>query len=121
MLPVNHDNDFWLALEELVTTSELTIDRPKGSPHPRHPSFVYQLDYGYLAGTRSDDGDGIDVWIGSLAERTITGIVCTADMQKRDVEIKILLGCTPQEAQYALAAHQTGAQSAKLVARTTAV
>jgi inorganic pyrophosphatase len=61
------------------------------------PAMIYPLDYGYLTGTTAGDGDGIDVWLGSLPGRRITGIACTADTHKRDVEIKLLLGCTVEE------------------------
>ena len=57
--------DFWKALDELVEYSAIVIDRPKGSVHPKWSDFVYKLDYGYLKGTSSMDGEGIDVWVGS--------------------------------------------------------
>ena len=51
---VNYDHeDFWKALDELVNTSEIVIDRPKGSTHPRFPNFIYRVDYGYLKNTAS--------------------------------------------------------------------
>jgi len=56
--------------------------------------MIYPLDYGYLENTTAADGDGIDVWIGSRRSQTLTGILCTFDTLKRDMEIKILLGCT---------------------------
>lgn len=87
---------FWAILGQLAE-GEIIIDRPRGSRHPRMPDMVYPLDYGYLAGTTAGDGDGIDVWLGSLAERGVTGVACTADARKRDAEIKLLLGCTAEE------------------------
>lgn len=59
---------FWTHLEALVTSSDLVIDRPRGSAHPRHPSLVYPLDYGSLKGTSGGDSAAINVWRGSLAE-----------------------------------------------------
>jgi inorganic pyrophosphatase len=112
------NNDFWLRLDELVAACTLVVDRPAGTLHPRFASFSYPLDYGYLEGTRSGDGAGIDVWVGSLPGRTVTAVVCTVDGQKRDAEVKILLGCTSQEAQEILASHNVGSQSAWLVERT---
>lgn len=106
------DNDFWSKLDKLVATSSLKIDRPRGSTHPRYPSFFYPLDYGYLENTLACDGGGIDVWVGSLSQRRITGVICTVDLEKRDAEVKILLGCTPQEAREILATHNSGPQSA---------
>ncbi len=88
---------FWSTLDDLARNHTAIIDRPRGSAHPRQADMIYPLDYGYLAGTTAGDGDGIDVWIGSLAGRAVTGIVCTADVHKRDAEIKLLLGCTADE------------------------
>ena len=90
---------FWKAIDELVARSELIIDRPRGRPHPRRPELIYPFDYGYLAGTTAGDGEGIDVWVGSGAGLGVTGLACTADLVKRDAEIKILLHCTPEDAQ----------------------
>ena len=112
---MNHD--FWDHLEALVAAGQLVIDRPRGSAHPRYPGFIYPLDYGYLAGTTAADGDGIDVWIGSLPERRVTGIIATVDLLKRDAEIKVLLGCTAEEARSALAMHRNGDQAALLIER----
>lgn len=88
---------FWLAVDAVVDSSEVVMDRPKGSRHPRFPSIVYPVDYGYLANTRSMDGGGIDVWVGSDPSRAVVAVICTVDLMKRDSEMKILLGCTPEE------------------------
>ena len=95
----------------------LRIDRPQGTRHPRYPDWVYPLDYGYLEGTRSADGGGIDVWVGSLAEKRVAAIICTVDTVKRDSEVKILLGCTTQEMQEILDFHNDGLQAGILVER----
>jgi inorganic pyrophosphatase len=85
---------FWHDLEALVSSSQLRIDRPKGSAHPRYPELIYPLDYGELIGTSGGDGAGIDVWLGAVDARGVTGILATVDTEKRDSETKILLGCT---------------------------
>ena len=113
------EQDFWLKLDKLVATCKINIDRPKGTSHPRYPSFFYPLDYGYLEDTRSPDGNGIDIWAGSLPEKKVTAIVCTVDLIKRDSEVKLLLGCTLQEAQIILGVHNTELQSAILIERPT--
>ena len=79
-----------------LDNSEIVIDRPKGTLHPKYPDFIYQVDYGYLKGTSSMDGSGIDVWVGS-GEKRIVAIMCTVDLMKKDSEIKILIGCTEEE------------------------
>ena len=91
-----YNEDFWKALDELVSNSEIVIDRPRGSAHPRFPNFIYKVDYGYLKDTASMDGGGIDVWVGS-GEKKIDAIMCIVDLMKRDSEIKILVGCTEEE------------------------
>lgn len=111
-------NDFfWPGLDRLVSLCPLCIDRPQGATHPRYPDFVYPFDYGYLEGTTAADGGGIDVWVGSLPDRQVTAVICTIDLHKRDAEMKILLGCTPDEARAILATHNTGAQAGILIER----
>ena len=88
---------FWTQVDELVASSRVVIDRPRHSEHPRYPGHFYPVDYGYLDGTTSGDGEGIDVWIGAAADRSVTAAVCTVDLRKRDMEVKLLLGCSPAE------------------------
>ena len=92
-----HDLQFWLALDQLVSQHKIIIDRPKGSTHPRIPDIVYPVSYGYLEGTSAMDGDGIDVWRGSQADKTVSAIICSLDLLKKDSEIKLLIGCSPEE------------------------
>jgi inorganic pyrophosphatase len=96
---------FWASLDRLVANSRLVIDRPAGSHHPRYPGLVYPLDYGYLEGTSSGDGAGIDVWFGASGARTLDSVIMTVDLTKRDLEVKLLLGCSPEEAETILDFH----------------
>ena len=91
--------DFWNEMADLVLHNPITIDRPRGKAHPRYPDLIYPFDYGYVEGTLAADGDGIDVWIGSLGGLVLTGILCTYDTLDRDAEIKLLLGCTEGDVQ----------------------
>ena len=111
------DEAFWRAAECLAEESELVIDRPKGSAHPRYPNLRYPLDYGYLRGTASMDGGGIDVWLGSDPSRRLTGLLCTVDLLKRDSEIKLCLGCTEEELRLALQQLNSGSMRALLLRR----
>jgi inorganic pyrophosphatase len=114
------EGHFWSRLASLVAGAPIVVDRPKGSAHPTIPSLIYPLDYGYLSGTQSGDGHGIDVWIGSLKRRAITGVICTVDLSKRDAEVKILLGCTLAEQKRILSIHnyRLGSQGGVLVRRS---
>jgi inorganic pyrophosphatase len=89
--------DFWRKLDELIASCKIVIDRPKGTRHPRYPQVAYEVDYGYLEGTSSMDGDGIDLYLGSLPEKTLSGIIVIVDAVKKDSEIKLLLGVNQQE------------------------
>ena len=100
------DDAFWRALETLIATSEIVIDRPQGAGHPRDASVIYPLDYGYLAGTSGGDGHEIDVWRGSLPEDRLDAVVCTADPRQRDAEVKLLIGCSAEDKQTIRQFHQ---------------
>ena|SRR5215213_5664422 len=95
--------EFFRLVDELVRTSDVVIHRPLGSVHPRISEATYPLDYGYLDGTVSGDGDGIDVFMGSATGAGVVGILVIADPVKRDTEIKLLLDCSPDEV---VAAHR---------------
>jgi len=89
-------NGFWQAVDTLIAQSEIVIDRPKETKHPRF-DFIYPLDYGYLKGTTSPDGGGIDLWRGSLSNAVCDALICTVDLLKKDSEIKMLIGCSEEE------------------------
>jgi len=110
-------NEFWEYLDHLIATSGIVIDRPARSQHPRYPQIIYPLDYGYLAGTNSTDGDGIDLWLGSQPEKRLEAIIVIVDLQKRESEIKLLLGCTPAETEVLMAFHNQGEMRAELLKR----
>ncbi len=112
-----HDELFWSRLDDLIADSAIYIDHPKGSVDAVYTHFVYPFDYGYLTETRSPDGEGIDVWLGSQPGLQVTSIIVAVDALKKDSEIKILIGCTKEDAQTILRVHNTGMQSAVLVER----
>ena len=109
--------DFWTRLDILLASKALIIDRPKGSAHPRYPTIVYPLDYGYLKETCAGDGDGIDVWRGTLAHPHLVGIVCTVDTKKSDTEVKLLVGCNAQEMQTVHQFHNGNAYMSGIIIR----
>ena len=111
-------DEFWTALDALVTESEVVIDRPKGSKHPRF-GFVYEVDYGYLSNTSSMDGGGIDIWSGSASHACCDAIICTVDLLKKDSEIKVLLSCTEEEKEAILKFHNSSTNMKGLLIRRT--
>ena len=116
---------FWDFLDDLVSSHSLVIDRPKGSHHPHYPELIYPLDYGYLRGTTSADGGGIDVWVGTsgnqaipqIDEKNLSAVILTVDLQKNDTEIKIILNCSDEELKTILRFHNDNKMRATLVRR----
>ena len=73
------------ALSYLGKDIEITIDRPLGSAHPKHPDMIYPINYGYISGTVGGDGEeidayllGVDAPVRSYRARVI-GVVCRED------------------------------------------
>lgn len=58
---MTHKKSITDALEFLGKTTEVTIDRPLGSKHPKH-NFEYKSNYGYVPNTLSPDGEELDVY-----------------------------------------------------------
>lgn len=46
----------------LNKTVTVKMDRPLGSKHPKH-GFVYPVNYGYIPGTISGDGEELDAYV----------------------------------------------------------
>ncbi len=60
------------------------IDRPMGSRHPQH-GFLYPLNYGYIPGTLSPDGEELDAYvIGVFEPLTEFEGRCIAVIQRLD-------------------------------------
>ncbi len=89
--------DFLDFLQQLVESSQIVIDRLKGTSHQRYPDSTYPVDYGYLAGTSAMDAGGVDIWVGSLKQKQVVGVLGTVDLLKKDTELKILWDCTDDE------------------------
>lgn len=85
--------DLFESLDQLLASSQIVIDRPAGSAHPRFAEIVYPLDYGYLDDTVGGDGEGIDVFIGTASGIGVRAAAVTIDLPARDAEIKLLVDC----------------------------
>jgi inorganic pyrophosphatase len=108
---------FWNFIDRLVAESQVMIERAKDSHHPRFAGMIYPLDYGYLANTSSPDGREVDVWIGTQDPNRVVGVLLTIDLGKRDIEMKLLLGCTTAEMAQILAWTNSDQMQAALVPR----
>ena len=74
-------------LGKIVT---VTIDRPLGSVHPKHPDMIYPVNYGYIEGIIGGDGDEQDVYVIGVDEpvESFTGEVIAVIQRADDVEEK---------------------------------
>ncbi|WP_263787516.1 inorganic diphosphatase [Salinibacter grassmerensis] len=86
----------WGAWAQCIESNGITIERPRATAHPDHPSIVYPIDYGYVNGTRGGDGDALDVFVGH-STTGLVGAILTTDYQQRDREANLLYDCTPTE------------------------
>ena len=104
-----HDgSDFWRNLDVLLVAWQVVIDRPKGSAHPMYVKAIYPVDHGCPTGTQVADADGVDVWRRTAEAGAFDTVVFTVDQVKKDVEVKILLGCMAQEKRQIMDFHTGG-------------
>lgn len=109
---------FWQKLDTLFLSSKLVIDRPRHTAHYKYSNLIYPVDYGYLSDTTGSDQSPIDVFRGSVKTNQIQAIVVSADILKKDCEVKLLLGCNEEEEHEILQfLNQTEFQKAILIHR----
>lgn len=109
---------FWQKLDTIYLSSKLEVDRPKDSVHYKYSNLVYPVDYGYLKDTTGTDMEPVDVFKGSLHSSQIQAAVVTADILKKDCEVKLVVGCDDDEIYDIMAfLNQTEFQKAVLIQR----
>ncbi|MDF9824011.1 inorganic pyrophosphatase [Breznakia sp. PF5-3] len=109
---------FWQKLDTIFLSSTLKIERAKDTQHPKYANMVYPVDYGYLQDTIGSDNEPIDVFSGKEKNRQVQAIVVSADILKRDCEVKIIMGCSEAEIHSILVfLNQTESQKAVLLRR----
>lgn len=57
----NKSKSLTLAKQFLGKEVEVTFDRQVGSSHPKY-GFIYEVNYGYLAGVKAPDGEDLDAY-----------------------------------------------------------
>ena len=68
----------------------VTVDRPLGSYHPKHPDIYYPVNYGYIEGIPAGDGEEQDAYIlgEDIPVKKFTGSVIAIIHRRNDVEDK---------------------------------
>ena len=71
-------------------TITVTVDRPLGSYHPKHPDIYYPINYGFIPGIMAPDGEEQDAYIlgVDVPVETFTGRVIAVIHRYDDVEEK---------------------------------
>lgn len=77
----------------------ILIDRPLGSAHPRCPDLHHPVNYGYLPGTMSGDGQPIDAYVLGVnkPQQQAEGVVIAVMRRADVVEDKLVVappGCS---------------------------
>lgn len=77
----------------LGQTVTVTMDRPLGSAHPKYPERIYPVNYGYIAGTISGDGEELDAYVLGVSEplASFEGIVCAIIHRADDDDDKLVV------------------------------
>ncbi|MBR2685910.1 MAG: Inorganic pyrophosphatase [Erysipelotrichaceae bacterium] len=108
---------FWQKIDTMFFSNRLIITREKNDHHPLYPNLVYPTQYGYLDDTYPED-PGICVFRGSLDVTHVEAMVIAADLLKKDLEVKLLVGCTEEEEKQILHfLNQTDFQKGVLIRR----
>ena len=68
----------------------VTVDRPLGTKHPKHPDLVYPINYGFVAGVIGGDGEEQDAYILGVNEplTSFTGELIAVVHREDDNEYK---------------------------------
>ena len=113
---------FWQKLDTLYLSSKLVVDRPRNTCHYKYSNLIYPVDYGYLCDTTGSDQAHIDVFKGSEKSNLVQSVVVSADILKKDCEVKLLIGCSEEEELEILEfLNQTEFQKAVLIRRGSEV
>jgi len=81
-------------VDYLGTIVPITVDRPKGSVHPKYPDMIYSVNYGYdVLGILMPDDKRIDAYILGVDEplETFTGRVAAVIHRRDDRDDKLIV------------------------------
>ena len=71
-------------------TVTVTVDRPLGTCHPKHPDIFYSVNYGYIKGILAPDGEEQDAYLLGVSEPVteFVGQVIAVIVRYDDIEEK---------------------------------
>lgn len=122
MNSIENNAFFWQKLDTLLLSSNFILKQVAGSSHPQYANLIYPVDYGFLTDTLSPDQQGIAMYKGATSSHLVGAILVAADILNKDVEVKFLVGCTPEQEDKILKfVNQTDYQKTILVRRSNEV
>lgn len=74
-------------------TVTVTVDRAMGTYHPKHRDIYYSINYGYVEGVMSPDGEWQDAYILGVSKpvKEFTGKVIAIVKRNDDIEDKCVV------------------------------
>ena len=88
---------FWQKVDSLYITGGFTRTKKKGEVHDRFKNLIYPVDYGRVADLKGVSENGVSVYAGSGNRNTVSALVIAADILAKELDVKILAGCTEEE------------------------
>ena len=109
---------FWQKIDTLYLSNEVKVLRQKGDVHPTFKNLIYPVNYGRLKDTASVNQDGVSVYLGTGNRNEITAVVVAADILSKEIDVKLLVGCSAEEEDKVLRfLNQTDYQKTVLIRR----
>jgi len=87
---------FWQKLDTLYLSSDFRLAHKKGDVHPRNKDLIFPFDYGYINTKDNGEESLIAVYKGTTGKKIDAVVVC-ADILKKSIEVKLLIGLTDEE------------------------
>ncbi len=107
---------FWQKIDTLYSSASLEIIHHKGEYHDEYADMVYPVDYGRLK--EANNENGVCVYKGTQKHTAVKAVVVAVDILKRDLDVKILIGCNEEEEEAVLRfLNQTDFQKTVLIRR----
>ena len=107
---------FWQKVDTLLYSSKIVITKEVDETHNEYPNMSYPVAYGFLE-AENGNTKTVNVYQGKHGN-LVTGLIVTVDILKKDMAIKLLVGCDEKEEQLILFfLNQTDFQKTVLIKR----
>lgn len=85
---------FWQKIDTLYLSSGYTLSKKKGETHDTFKNMIYPTNYGKV---QANSEQGISIYVGTGDKNKVTALVIAADILEKELDVKILAGCSPEE------------------------